>query len=92
MTKARLIGLGVIGLIALALWFIIPAINQYVTRNYGGSFSIDLPPGFEVRSATWGEDNLWYLVENPTTGETMLLEDSRFGGLQGRIIFNKTSR
>ena len=36
---------------------------QTMSREYGGTVTINLEPGEKLVEATWKDDNLWYLVE-----------------------------
>lgn len=65
---------------------------QYVTRNYGGTTTIELEPGEKLVEATWKSDgDLWYLVEPMDSDYTpktkTFMESSLFGVMQGKVIF-----
>ncbi len=64
------------------------------TRNFGGTEKIDLPKGERLITATWKENNLWYLTEPMPEGYApqtrTFKEKSSFGALEGSIIFIET--
>lgn len=59
-------------------------------KNFGGSYTVNLPGGQKLVNASWKKDDLWYLIR-PMRGETpetlTLVEDSSFGVLSGEVIF-----
>ena len=60
-------------------------------KSFGGTMTIDIPQGNKLISATWKEDQLWYLYRPARAGETpetsTLKEDSKYGLVQGKVIF-----
>lgn len=68
--------------------------ENYTTKYWGGTMTIDVEPGYKVTSATFKEDEIWYFVEKidstyvPT--QKKFVEKSMFGALEGTIIFNET--
>lgn len=61
-------------------------------RTWGGEETIHLPKGEKLLEVTWKDNsNLWYLVEdmdsNYTPKTKTFQEDSRFGILEGKVIF-----
>lgn len=60
-------------------------------KKYGGTMTVDLPPNTAFVGATWKEDQLWYIYrprkkdETPVT--TTMHEDSRFGIIEGKVLF-----
>lgn len=68
--------------------------ENFTTKHWGGTMTIDVEPGYKVTSATFKEDEIWYFVEKmdntyvPT--QKKLVEKSMFGALEGTIIFNET--
>jgi hypothetical protein len=62
-----------------------------VTRHYGGTQRIDLPPGTKLVNATWNQSSLWYVTRPMRPGEEpeepVMQEDSTFGALQGKVVF-----
>ncbi|MFH1183018.1 MAG: hypothetical protein V1690_02020 [Candidatus Moraniibacteriota bacterium] len=83
---ALLIG---VAIIALA----IAGCGQFLTKEFGGTSSIDLPKGQKLVIATWKESNLWYLVRPMRLGEVPetheFVESSLVGVLQGKVIFRE---
>lgn len=73
------------------LTFMLTSCEQYITRNYGGTTTINLEKGQKLIEVTWKEGNLWYLVEpmesdyTPKTKE--FIESSNYGVLEGKVIF-----
>ena len=61
-------------------------------RSWGGEETVTLPSGMKLLEVTWKENNsLWYLLEpmdSEYTPKTKIFkEDSRFGMLEGKIVF-----
>lgn len=83
--KKILIVLGVLALVSC---------ENYTTRKWGGSMTIDVEPGYKVTNATFKENEIWYFVEPmdstyiPT--QKKFIEKSKYGALEGTIIFNET--
>lgn len=80
-------------LICLAA-FVAVSCENYTTRKWGGSMTIDVEPGYKVTNATFKENEIWYFVEPmdstyiPT--QKKFIEKSKYGALEGTIIFNET--
>lgn len=68
--------------------------EQQMTKNYGGTTTIDLPSGRKLEEVTWKEDNLWILTRERKEGETIdtyyFNEDSSWGIVEGTVILNET--
>ncbi len=68
--------------------------QQTISREFGGTVTINLEPGEKLVEATWKDDNLWYLVEPmdsdyiPTT--KIFKESASFGIMNGKVIFIET--
>lgn len=60
-------------------------------KHYGGTMTVNLPENTTFVGATWKENQLWYIYrprkkdETPVT--TTMREDSRFGLLEGKVLF-----
>lgn len=63
-------------------------------RQFGGNMRVDLPCDMKLVTATWKQDNLWYLTRAMKEGESpedpVLYEDSNFGVLNGKVLFNES--
>ena len=68
--------------------------ENYTTRKLGGTMTIDVEPGYKVTNATFKEDEIWYFIEpmdnSYTPKQKKLVEKSKYGALEGTIIFNET--
>ena len=68
--------------------------ENYTTRKWGGTMTINVEPGYKVTNATFKVDAVWYFVEpmeaNYTPKQKKLVEKSTYGALEGTIIFNET--
>lgn len=68
--------------------------ENYTTKHLGGTMTINVEPGYKVTSATFKDDEIWYFVEpmdsDYTPKEKKLVEKSKYGALEGTIIFNET--
>lgn len=68
--------------------------ENFTTKHWGGTMTVDVEPGYKVTSATFKGDEIWYFVEKmdntyvPT--QKKFVEKSMFGALEGAIIFNET--
>ena len=62
-------------------------------RNYGGTTTIELDPGQKLIEVTWKETSIWYLTEPMEPGyepkTKVFQEDSRFGVMEGKVIFHE---
>ena len=63
---------------------------QSITREYGGTTTIDLEPNQKLEEITWKGDSLWYLTRPMTEddiAETHIFrESSNFGAIEGKVI------
>ena len=68
--------------------------ENYTTKHWGGTMTINVEPGYKVTTATFKEDEIWYFVEKMDStyvpSQKKLVEKSMFGTLEGTIIFNET--
>lgn len=68
--------------------------ENYTTKHWGGTMTINVEPGYKVTSATFKNEEIWYFVEpmdsNYTPSQKKLVEKSMYGALEGTIIFNET--
>ena len=68
--------------------------ENYTTRRLGGTMTIDVEPGYKVTNATFKEDEIWYFIEpmdnSYTPKQKKLVEKSKYGALEGTIVFNET--
>ena len=66
--------------------------NQ-MAKSFGGTMKVDLPPNTEFVTATWKEQELWYIHRPRAAGETAdiitMQEVSSFGLIEGRVQFNE---
>lgn len=77
--------------VMLILSLLLSACNgQYMAKNWGTTYTIDLEPGYRLVEITWkDEDNLWYLVrpfeegEEPT--EYLFKEESAYDIIEGTV-------
>lgn len=65
--------------------------DQAVTRMWGGTSEVKLPPNSKLVTATWKDANLWYLIRTMRPDEQperlVFQESSAVGLLQGKVIF-----
>ena len=80
--------------IIIVIAFMLVSCDKTFTKHFGGTTTINLEPGEKLIEVTWKDDNIWYLVEpmsdeyTPTT--KIFKESSRFGAMEGKIIFVET--
>ena len=59
--------------------------ENYTTKHWGGTMTINVEPGYKVTSATFKDDEIWYFVEpmdsDYTPKEKKLVEKSKYGAL-----------
>lgn len=62
-------------------------------KHFGGTMTVNLPPGQKLVVATWKEASLWYLTRPIRSGETpetyTFQENSEFGVIEGTVVFNE---
>lgn len=62
-------------------------------KGYGGTATVNLPPGTKFVGATWKEDALWFSYRPTAPGETptviTLQEQSSFGLVEGKVVFQE---
>jgi hypothetical protein len=82
----------ILGLLVLGVGVILfgSAFHQWTTRHWGGSETVNLPPGFTLVNATWKDSNLWILIREEKTGKMVFQERSVMGVLQGSVTFTET--
>jgi hypothetical protein len=65
-------------------------------KTFGGTMTVDLPPNAKLDSATWKNEELWYLTRPMRTDEVAetwtMQEDSSFGMIEGQVIFKETKK
>jgi hypothetical protein len=68
--------------------------ENYTTRKWGGTMTINVEPGYKVTNATFKIDEVWYFVEPMESTyvpkQKKFVEKSMYGALEGTIIFNET--
>ena len=86
------VGITVI-LIILTVLYLCSCTENTRSRVWGGKMTIELPKGQKLVEATWKGDgnSLWYLTE-PMDADyipkiKIFQEDSRFGVLEGSVVF-----
>lgn len=65
--------------------------EQQITRQYGGTTTINLEKGEKLIEVTWKGGDLWYLVEDMDSDYIPKVktfkESSQFGMLEGKVVF-----
>lgn len=60
-------------------------------KNWGGSMTIEVPPGNKVTNITWKKGDLWYSYRPFQEGESPVtqyfVEESSFGIMEGSVKF-----
>jgi len=63
--------------------------DQWKSRNFGGSYTHELPIGEKLVNVTWKDDTLWYLTRPMTENdkaETYIFQaDTVFGVFEGTV-------
>ena len=67
--------------------------ENYTTRKWGGTMTINVEPGYKVTNATFKNDEIWYFIEPMDSAyipsQKKLVEKSMYGALEGEIVFNE---
>jgi hypothetical protein len=65
-------------------------------KKWGGTASVDLPANTKLTGATWKDAELWYLTRPMRADEvaetSTLHEQSSFGLIQGKVVFNESKK
>lgn len=65
-------------------------------KSFGGTMTVNLPPNSRLVNVTWKDTQCWYLTRPMTDDETptsyTFTEKSDFGMIEGKIIFNETTK
>ena len=81
------------GLLALVVGLCVAGCSQTVTKNFGGTTTIDLDPGRKLEMITWKDDNMWIQTRERREGEKpeqhVFKEQSALGAWQGTVIINE---
>lgn len=84
----------IVYVVIITIAFITCGCDNFTTKHFGGTTTINLEPGEKLIEATWKDSNIWYLVEPmeddyiPKT--KVFKECSIFGVMEGKIIFIET--
>ncbi len=94
MKRARIIVIGIIVVVVLSILMLTSCTQNTRAKNFGGSAKISLPKGKKLVTATWKDDNLWYLtrdMRDSDVAETYEFhEESSFGVWEGTYIITET--
>ncbi len=79
--------------ILLGILLLTNCTENHRAKQFGGTVTVDLPPGTKFVTATWKDTSLWYAYRNAQPDEKpekiTLKEQSSFGLLQGEVVFNE---
>jgi len=68
--------------------------EQSVTKNFGGSMTLELTPNQKLEMITWKDDSLWYLtrpmIEDDIPETHTFQQSSEFGVFEGTITIVET--
>ena len=63
--------------------------SQSVTKDFGGSTTIELEPNQKLEEITWKDDSLWYLTRPMTDDDIVethtFQQSSNFGVFEGTV-------
>jgi hypothetical protein len=80
-------------LFLLCLSVISACTDNQNAKNYGGTAEITLPAGEKLVTATWKDDDLWYLTCPMTATDSAVTytfkEKSSFGMMEGTYIIRE---
>jgi hypothetical protein len=64
--------------------------KQDIAKNYGGTYTVELPKGKKLINATWKDSELWFLTRDRRSNETpetyQFKEDSNWDVLEGTVL------
>ena len=67
--------------------------ENYTTKHFGGTMTINVEPGYKVTNATFKNDEIWYFIEPMDSAyiplQKKLVEKSMYGAFEGEIVFNE---
>ena len=76
-------------ILILGMAFSMSGCQQGMTKNFGGSMTLQLEPNQKLEMITWKDDSLWYLTRPMTESDTpethAFQQSSEFGVFEGTI-------
>ena len=76
-------------LLSVAIILIMSGCGNTLTRNFGGTMTINLEPNTKLENITWKDGTLWYLTRPMRIDEEAetytYQEKSNFGVIEGKI-------
>ena len=70
--------------------------SNYAAKHLGGSMTINLEPNQKLVTATWKDDNLWYLTKPMKEGDEAEVltfqQKSEFGVFEGTVTFIESKK
>lgn len=89
--KKKLLLLGIIGTLCVGFTGC-----QSVTKDFGGSTTIELDPNQKLEEITWKDDSLWYLTRPMTDDDIAethtFQQSSNFGVFEGTVTIIETKK
>ncbi len=68
--------------------------DNFRTKHWGGTMTIDVPKDEKVTVVTWKGEELWYLTRPMREGETAetltLREKSSYGVVEGTVVLKES--
>lgn len=88
--KKFIVGILIIVCVILFSIFIGGCTDNFMTKKYGGSMTINIQPDEKLVNMTWKDSQLWILTEKRPVKDTIkkvyfLNEKSNFGVMEGKI-------
>ena len=81
-------------LILTAILVLCGCTQNDMTKNFGGTQTINVPAGQKVFDVTWKETSLWYATRPFREGESpetsTFHNKSNYGILEGKVIFKES--
>lgn len=92
-TTLTLLAVIVVGLVGFSF---LSCTEQQQAKNFGGSMTVKIQTGHKLVTATWKNNDLWYLTRPMRIGESAeeykFKEKSNFGLMEGTVVFKETER
>lgn len=57
-------------------------------KSFGGTETVDLPLNCVFINSTWKDEQLWIVVYDTLAKQNYMYEESSYGLIEGKIIFN----
>ena len=75
-------------------YLIFHSCDNQIAREYGGTVTVKVDPGYKVTAATWKQNELWYFIEPMEETYTLktkyLIRKTEYGMLERKVVFKES--